>query len=413
MKRTIIVVDLKAFYSYVECIDRNLDPWTTPLVVADKERGKNTIVLSVTPYLKNKGIPSRLRIKELPKGIDYIYAVPRMERYLQRSCEVIDVMLNLFSEEDIHVYSIDEAFIDVTSYLRYYNMTATQLAEYIITSIEKETGLKATAGISENMFLAKVALDIFAKKTKNGIGVLTKNEIEKKLWPIYPLSKIWGIGQRLEHRLNLIGIFTVQDLALANKDYLIQEFGIMGEQLYEHAHGNDEADMHEIYIPKENSLSIGQVLFKDYSKDEIVTIIREMCDDLSFRLRESNKVSGVVGLSIGYSGNLGGFSAQMSLLTHTSNSNTLFTSLMEIFKKHIENKPIRNVHLCFGKLKEQEYQQLNIFSNPKEEICDYNLQLTIDRARKVYGSNAILRASALLEHSTAIERHNQIGGHRR
>ena len=413
MDRTIIVIDLKAFYSFVECIDRHLDPWTTPLVVADKERGKNTIVLSVTPFLKSKGIPSRLRVKELPDKYDYIYATPRMERYVEKSCEVIDVFLDFFSEEDIHVYSIDEAFIDVTSYLSYYKKDALSLTKMVLKAIQDKTGLFATAGIGDNMFLAKVALDIFAKKAKDGIGLLYKKDIKEKLWPITPLSKIWGIGERTEVKLNKLGLFTVGDIAKCNKDYLIIKFGIMGEQLYEHANGNDESDMHEEYSPKERSISIGQVLFKDYNKRNVVIIIREMCDDLTYRLRSENKMAGVVSLMINYSGKSGGFSAQMSLLSSTSDQNVLFEALMEIFKKHIDDKPIRGIHICFGKLTTNNYQQLNVFDDTKEQINNYNLQITIDKAKKRYGNNILLRTSSLVEDSTIRERHSQIGGHRR
>ena len=184
MKKVIAVIDLKAFYSFVECVDRGLDAWTTPLVVADKDRGKNTIVLSVSPYLKARGVPSRLRIKDLPKGYNYIYAVPRMERYIEKSAEVVKIMMDFVAKDDIHVYSIDEAFIDLSSYLDYYHQTPLQLVQLIINTIKERTGLQATGGIGDNFFLAKVALDIYAKHEKNGIATLTENDVETKLWPI-------------------------------------------------------------------------------------------------------------------------------------------------------------------------------------------------------------------------------------
>ena len=210
--RTLAVIDLNAFYSSVECLDRGLDPWKTPLVVADKERGTNTIVLSVSPYLKKQGVPSRCRIKELPKKFKYIYAIPRMERYLEKSANVVDVLYHFVSEEDVHVYSIDEAFVDLTTYLTYYNKTPLQMVTTIINQIKEDTGLQATAGIGDNFFLAKVALDIYAKKEKNGIARLYSNEIKEKLWPITPLSKIWSIGPRTEAKLNKLNIFTVKDI---------------------------------------------------------------------------------------------------------------------------------------------------------------------------------------------------------
>ena len=412
--RHIAVIDLKAFYSFVECVDRGLNAWKVPLVVADKDRGKNTIVLSVSPFLKSKGVPSRLRIKDLPRGYDYIYAVPRMERYIEKSSEVVGIMGEYVSFNDIFVYSIDEAFLDLTTYITYYKKTAVEIVEMIINAIKEKTGLQATGGVGDNFFLAKVALDIYAKHAKNGIAIVRKKDIEEKLWPITPLSKVWGIGERTEIKLNALGVHTMGELAHCNLSFLQSHFGVMGEQLYNHANGNDEADMHEEYIPKSTSLSLGQVLFKDYNKKNIVTIIREMCDDLSSKLRNENKMSQLVSLYIGYSKDeMGGFSRQMSLLTPTNDTNTLFEGLMEIFNKFIENKPIRRVGINFGKLTSASHQQLNIFQDSEEQIASQQLQHTMDKIQMKYGKNILLRASALTEDSTAIERHNQIGGHRK
>lgn len=412
--RTIAVIDLKAFYSFVECVDRGLDAWNTPLVVADKDRGKNTIVLSVSPYLKSKGVPSRLRIRDLPKGYKYIYAVPRMERYIEKSAEVVRIMMEFVSHEDIHVYSIDEAFLDITSYLNYYKLTPLQLVSKIIKRIKDKTGLQATGGIGNNFFLAKVALDIYAKHEKNGIATLYEKDIQTKLWPITPLTKIWGIGERTAAKLNAIGIFSMGDLANSNRDYIHDHFGIIGDQLVDHANGIDESDIHEVYVPKSTSLSLGQVLFKDFNKDNAVTIIREMCDDLSLRLRKENKLAELVSLYIGYSKDtMGGFSRQMSLLQPTDDTEELFKALMEIYNEHIENYPIRRIGINFGKLTTSGYKQMNMFEDTKKQKNNHDLLKTMDKLKDKYGNNILLRASALTEDSTAIERHNQIGGHRK
>lgn len=412
-KRTIAVIDLKAFYSYVECLDRGLDPWKTPLVVADKDRGTNTIVLSVTPYLKKFGIPSRCRIKELPKKFKYIYAVPRMERYLEKSADVISILYHFVSEEDVHVYSIDEAFIDLTSYLDYYKKTPLQMVSTIINQIKEETGLQATAGIGDNFFLAKVALDIYAKKEKNGIAIITSNEIKEKLWPITPLSKVWSIGSRTEAKLNALGIFTVKDIATSDIDFLKSKFGVMGEQFWRHANGIDEADIHEKYEPKERSLSLGQVLFRDYNKDEAITIIREMVDDLSSRLRSQEKMTHVVALFIGYSKNKGGFARRSTLLSGTDDSEVLLSAVLELYKKHVIDLPIRNISISFGGLSDASYQQLNLFEDADEQNERRNLQKALDLLHSKYGKNSVLRASALLEESTVKERNEFIGGHRK
>lgn len=413
IQRNIAVIDLKAFYSFVECLDRGLDPYKTALVVADISRSPNTIVLSVSPYLKAKGIPSRCRVKELPKKYKYIYATPRMARYIEMSSKVVSIILSFVAKEDIHVYSIDEAFIDMTSYLPYYKKTPLEFVQMIIKKVNEETGLTATGGIGDNFFLSKVALDVFAKTEKTGIAILRQNEIKERLWPITPLIKIWGIGPRLEKRLNALGIFTVGDLANSNKDFIISKFGIIGEQMHNHANGIDEADVHEVYIPKEHVLNIGQVLPKDYNSKEIVTIIREMNDDLAFRMREERKLTNVVALYIGYSIE-GGFAHQMSLLAPTDNNDELFNACMEIFKKYMDDsRAIRRVGISFGKLESDKYRQLNIFEDDSKQIKTQNMQKAIDKLHKKFGNNSVLRASALIEGSTAIERHNQIGGHRK
>ena len=412
-KRVIAVIDLKAFYSYVECLDRGLDPWKEPLVVADKDRGTNTIVLSVSPYLKKQGVPSRCRIKELPKKYKYIYAVPRMERYLEKSAQVIDVLYHFVAEEDVHVYSIDEAFVDLTSYLKYYNKTPLQMVTTMINQIKEETGLQATAGIGDNFFLAKIALDIYAKKERNGIAKVGINDIKEKLWPITPLSKVWSIGPRMEVRLNKLGLFTVKDIALSNIDYLRVKFGVIGEQLWRHANGIDEADIHEKYEPKEHSLSLSQVLFRDYNKEEAITIIREMVDTLSSRMRSDNKMAKVVAIYVGYSKNLGGFARRSTLLAPTDDSEIILKAILEIYHAYVGDSPIRTIGINFGGLLESTYQQLNMFEDDKEQIKRHNLQKTMDKLQTKFGKNSVLRASSLLEESTIKERNNFIGGHRK
>lgn len=412
--KTIAVIDLKAFYSFVECVDRGLDAWKVPLVVADKERGKNTIVLSVSPFLKERGVPSRLRIRDLPKGYDYIYAVPRMERYVEKSAEVVKIMMEYVSDEDIHVYSIDEAFLDITSYLDYYHKTPLEIVSMIINTIKERAGLQATGGIGDNFFLAKVALDIYAKHEKNGIATIHQEDVQKKLWPITPLTKIWGIGERTALKLNKMGIYTMGDLANADKDYIHNAFGIIGDQLIDHANGIDESDIHEVYVPKSTSLSIGQVLFKDYKMDEARLIIREMCDDLSSKLRKENKQTELVSLYIGYSKDtMGGFSRQMSLLNATDDTEELYNALIEIYDEYIRDYPIRRVGISFGKLSTNGFKQINMFDDAKKEKNRHDLFKTMDKLKDKYGKNILLRASALTENSTAIERHNQIGGHRK
>lgn len=413
-KRAIAVIDLKAFYSYVECVDRGLDPWKTPLVVADKSRSVNTIVLSVTPFLKSKGIPSRLRVKELPKGIKYIFATPRMARYIEMSSKVMAILLKYVSEEDLHVYSIDEAFVDLTTYLPYYKKTPKQIVKEIMNTIKLETGLESTAGIGDNFFLAKVALDLYAKKEKDGIFTMHKEDVPKLLWPVTPLSKIWGIGVKTEQKLNLLGIFSVEQLAKSNREYIRKKFGIMGDQLIDCANGVDDSDIREEYVPKESSFSNGQTLMRDYTKEEAKVVIRELIDDLSLRMRNEGLMCEKVSIYVGYSGKFGGFARQMSLLNATDDTYNLREAIFELYDHNITNNPIRRLGIAFGKLTgKRTYQQLDLFTSEIEIEKRCSLQLITDKLHNKYGKNCVLRASALTEASTIIERNSFIGGHRR
>jgi len=414
LKKTIAVIDMKSFYSYVECVDRGLDPWTTPLVVADRSRSVNTIVLSVTPYLKNKGVPSRLRIKDLPKGINYIYATPRMARYIEMSSKIVSIFLDFISSEDLHVYSIDESFLDLTTYINYYKKSPKEIVQMITGQVKKETGLMATAGIGDNFFLAKVALDIFAKKEADGIAILHQEEVKEKLWPITPLIKIWGIGPNLERRLNELGIFTVGQLAQSSKEFLHLKFGIMGYQLHDCANGIDESDVREEYVPKSKSFSMGQTLFRNYNIKEAKTIISELVDDLCLRMRNEGFRCSVVSCAVGYASNKGGFSRQMSLLAKTDDTVIIRNAIFDLYDKNVTDLPIRKLYISFGQLTPYtKYEQLSLFMDEKEMEDNHNLQKMIDQLHNKYGKDIVTRASALLEESTAKERHGFIGGHRK
>lgn len=408
------VIDLKSFYSYVECVDQNLNPYETPLVVADKSRSKNTIILSVTPYLKNKGIPSRLRIKDLPPGENYIYATPRMERYLEMSNNVFSIILNFISEEDLHIYSIDECFINLTPYLNYYKLNPYDLVKKIKCEIKTLTGLETTIGMGENMFLAKLSLDNFAKHREDGIFFLKKEDVFKNDFNIFPLNKIWGIGDKIMAKLNYFGIYSYKDMLKANKNFLMNQFGIIGEELYQHINGIDDTNIREKYIPVSTSLTNGQTLFFDYDNIQTKLIIRELCDDLTQRMRLMNKTCGCVSLYIGYSKN-GSFFRQLSLLRQYDSSFELYSALLQIYEKFIDKeKKIRKVSITFSKLKQyNSYFQIDLFEDYKKQEKLKLLENTIDNIQFRFGNNSIMRATALLKHSTIIERHGFIGGHKR
>ncbi|HHZ11222.1 MAG TPA: damage repair protein, partial [Acholeplasmataceae bacterium] len=274
---TVFCIDLKSFYASVECALRGLDPFETKLVVADKERGPGSIVLAVTPKLKSMGVPSRCRIYELPKDEEIIFAKPRMKKYIEFSTKIYKIYLNFVSKEDIHVYSIDEAFLDLTSYLKYYGKAPEEIAQAIIDAVYKETRITASCGIGENMFLAKVALDILAKESPNHIACINQEIFRDKIWKVEPLTKIWGIGGRLEKRLRKMGIKNLADLAHTPLERLEKEFGIVGRELLEHAFGIERTTVQEArnYIPESRSFGRGQVLYEDYDPRDLEVVLIE------------------------------------------------------------------------------------------------------------------------------------------
>lgn len=412
-ERHILSIDLKSFFASCECVTRGLDPFTTPLVVANPKQGGGAITLAVTPYLKKKGVPSRGRIYQIPKTIAYAIVPPRMSLYIKMSEDVINVYLDYVAKEDLFVYSIDECFLDVTNYLKLYKKTDYELAEEILSEITKRTGLTATCGIGPNILLAKVAMDIEAKKFKNGIAKWTYEDVPNILWAIAPLSKMWGIGPRMEKRLNKLGIYKVGDLANYDKNKLKDMFGVMGVELWEHANGIDLSVISDLERKEvDKSYSNSQVLFKDYNGENVKIIIKEMVDVVARRLRSHNKQTSVVGLQIGFSKNYGGrFYHVMKLDTPTDNSSKILDACMLIFDRFYNNEPIRLVGVSLGGLVDKESVQLNLFESIEEEEKESKKDKTIDEITSKYGKNSLVRASALLSDSTMLERNKKIGGH--
>ncbi|MGN1371844.1 MAG: Y-family DNA polymerase [Candidatus Coprovivens sp.] len=413
-ERNILSIDLKSFFASCECVERNLDPFTTPLVVANPKQGDGAITLAVTPYLKKKGIKSRGRIYEIPKTIAYAIVPPRMSMYIQYSEKVISVYLDYVAREDIHVYSIDECFLDVTSYLKLYKKTDYELAEEILSEITKRTGLTATCGIGPNILLAKIAMDVEAKKFKNGIAKWEYKDIPAKLWTIKPLSKMWGIGPRMEKRLNQFGIYSVGDLAKYDVNRLKDKYGVMGVELWEHANGIDLSKISDLsnYKPKDKSYSNSQVLFKDYYGDNVRIIIQEMVDMVSKRLRLSNKQTSVIGLAIGYSKSYGGgFYHVMKLDTPSDNNKLIMECCMLLFDRYYTGLPIRKVGVSVGRLSNKDSLQLNLFEDFEKIKQEEKKEKTIDEITNIFGKNSLLKASSLLEDSTVRDRNKKIGGH--
>lgn len=412
LNRHFLCIDLKSFFASCECLERKLDPFSYPLVVANPNQGNGAITLAVSPYLKEQGVPSRVRLYEISKHIKYTIVKPRMNLYLEKSREVVAVYLKYVSKEDLHIYSIDECFLDVTDYLKMYQKTDYELALDILDDVKKSTGLYATCGIGPNMLLAKVSMDIEAKHNKDFIAKWTYEDIPNKLWKISPLSKMWGIGPRMEKNLNKLGIFSIYDLAYYDRNKLKQKFGVIGLELWNHANGIDLSRIESFKKEKDHSYSHSQVLFKDYNGENIKIIIREMVDVLAIRLHQNHKTCSSIGFGIGYSKSVGGgFYHQIKLSNPTDLEKNILENALMIFDKFYTGEPIRKVSIACGGLSCKDGVQLNIF----EHIQDVEEQEKIDQAileiKNKYGKNSLLKASSLLSDSTIYERNKKIGGH--
>lgn len=399
MNRNVICIDLKSFFASAECANRNLDPFTTPLVVADTKRGNAAMTLAATPYLRSLGVASRSRVFMLPKNINIIFAPPRMKLYESMSKQVIDIYKSFIDEEDIYVFSIDEAFLDITDYLKYYNMTDYELALTIMKTIYDKTKLTSTCGIGPNMFLAKVAMDIEAKHNKDFISKWTYEDIEKKLQLIEPLDKICGIGSSYKKHLNNLGIYKLKDIFKYNRDFYIKRFGkVAGNDIWLKANGIDFSTVKEKNKEeKEKSISMSQILLRDYNKDEAFLIIKEMTDMLTRKLRSIKKQTTIVSLSLKYSRDL--YKGFHDTIKTEATDNT--EKILEIFKytydSNIEDLPIRKISIHFSKFQDKKYKQLSLFDKNNNE------EKYIDMLDKIYtkkGPITLLRASSLLESST-------------
>lgn len=415
LHRNIICIDLKSFYASVECVLRGLNPFTTPLVVADKSRSNGSVVLAVTPYLKRRGVKSRCRVFELPDDPSIIFAKPRMNKYLEVSTKIIEIYLKYVSFEDIHIYSVDEVFLDLTTYLKYYKKTDYEIAEVILEDIMNTTKIPATCGIGPNMLLSKIALDVESKKSPTFIAKWSYDDVPKKLWPITPLSEMWGIGRNMERNLNRLGLYSIGDIAHYSLPKLQKFYGIMGEELYHHAHGIDMSIINEkmVYKPSSKSYGMGQTLFHDYFENDVTQIILEMTDEVTKRLRGGNKKAYTVNLGIAYSRDTGGggFGRQMTLPFPTCNEAEIFNSCMTLFDEHYDGSPIRKVSIRVTNLVEEYYVQLNLFKDMNKVVKDHKLHSSIDNIKYRYGKSAVLRASSLTEASTVRARNTMVGGH--
>lgn len=503
--RSYIAIDLKSFYASVECIERGLNPMTTNIVVADAERSEKTICLAVSPSLKSHGISGRPRLFQVvqrinainaerkckaPGGrftgssfddnvtasspeysVDYIVAPPRMAKYMEVSTEIYNIYLKYIAPEDIHVYSIDEVFIDATDYLKTYNMSPRELAMTMIKDVLDTTGITATAGIGTNLYLCKVAMDIEAKHIepdKDGVRIAELDEMSyrRKLWDHRPLTDFWRIGKGYAEKLEKIGLYTMGDIARCslggpgeyfNEDMLYRMFGVNAELLIDHAWGWEPCRISDIkgYKPRNRSIGSGQVLHEPYTYEKAGIVVREMIDALSLDLVEKGLVTNQLVLTIGYDiANLSDplLSAQYrgqvstdrygrsipkhahgteNLQRKTSSSQVLADAMMNLYRRITDkNLLIRRIAMSANRVTDEkcmeekpEFQQLDFFTDYKalqqqmeEEKSrlqeERQMQETLLNIKKKFGKNAVLKGMSLQEGATARDKNNQIGGHK-
>ena len=487
--KTYIAIDLKSFYASVECIERSLDPLTTNLVVADNSRTEKTICLAVSPSLKSYGVSGRARLFEviqkikevnrerkriagfvsgesfndlelkndLSLAVGYLVAPPRMAYYIEYSTRIYEIYLKYVSSEDIHVYSIDEVFIDITSYLKTYNMSAIELARTMILDVLNNTGITATCGIGSNLYLAKVAMDIVAKKLpadEYGVRIakLDEQSYKEKLWNHTPLTDFWRVGRGISKKLEENGMYTMGDVArisIDNEDLLYKLFGINAESLIDHAWGIEPTEMKHIkeYKPENNSLGSSQVLHCPYTYEKARIIVDEMIEQLSLDLVDKQLVTDTLVLTIGYDIDNTNYHGEFTtdylgrkipkhahstahLEFQTSSTNLLSNSILNLYDKIVDkNLKIRRINISAcniiheSKIIKKENEQMNLFidyeiedkKKKKQEIeleKEKNLQLTLLNIKKKYGKNSILKVQDLDEDATAKQRNEQIGGHK-
>ena len=490
-----MAIDLKSFYASVECVERHLDPLTTNLVVADVSKTEKTICLAVSPSLKKYGLSGRARLFEVIQKVkevnrerqhkihnrlftqksyddtklqqdpylelDYIAAPPRMAFYMEYSTKIYEIYLKYVSPEDIHVYSIDEVFIDATHYLKTAGLTPKAFAKRIIQDIYQTTHITATAGIGTNLYLAKVAMDIVAKKIEpdeDGVRIASLNEMmyRKYLWNHLPITDFWRVGRGYEKRLNKIGLYTMGDIAKCsvgnqqdyyNEDLLYKIFGVNAQLLIDHAWGYEPCTMKDIksYKPEHTSIGIGQVLSSPYSFSKAKIIVKEMLDSLALDLVDKGLVTDMIVLTIGYDReNLSMYQGAIAedrygrkipkhahgtirLSRQTSSSKLIREEILKWYDKHVDPVlTIRriNISACHVESeievrKRPTYQQIDLFTShtdlekqDQELEKEKRLQKATLEIKKKYGKNAVLKALDLEKGATAKERNDMIGGHK-
>ena len=413
--RVYLCIDLKTFFASCECVLRGLDPYKTNLVVADPSRGSGAICLAISPKMKAMGIKNRCRLFEIPKEVEYITAMPQMKRYMEFSAKIYSIYLRYINKDDIYPYSIDEMFLDITTYLKLYKTTPEKMAKALMDKIYTELGLPSACGIGTNLFLAKVALDITAKHSPNNIGYLDEEKFKHELWNHTPLSDFWQIARGIEKRLNNLGLYTLKNVSQAPEEILYKEFGINAEILIDHANGIEPVTIKDIkgYKNKSHSLSQSQILFEDYEFDKARLALTEMVEVMSLQLVEKKLVTNSISLGVGYSKDshkpTGGM-VKMTICTNVYSK--ILPYFLELFDKTTSKvDKIRRLSVSFNGVVNEAYEYVDLFTNFEEIEKERELEKTINSLKKKFGKNSVIKAMNLSEGATTLKRNKLIGGH--
>jgi len=413
-QRIYFCIDMKSFFASVECAERGLNPFETNLVVADESRGKGALCLAITPKMKQLGAKNRCRMFEIPKGIQYMVAMPRMKKYIQYAADIYEIYLHYISKEDIHVYSIDEDFIDVTDYLKYYDMQPKEFARLLINEIADKLHIPATAGIGTNLFLAKVALDITAKHTADHLGFLTEELYRQTLWEHRPITDFWQVANGTANRLARYGIYDMKGVANAPEELLYRIFGINAELLIDHAWGRESCTMADIkaYKGKSKSISNSQILFEDYSYDKAKIVTMEMALEGCQRMMRQHIITNHVGINVGYSKDIIESTGGTMRMAETTNVFSIVSKYVaKIFEQTTSRDvPIRRLSIWFD-VCDEGCEGYDLFTNFEAVQKEKNLEMTVLNIKDKFGRNSMLRGLDLEEGATSIIRNKLIGGH--
>ncbi|MBR2048034.1 MAG: DNA repair protein [Oscillospiraceae bacterium] len=417
-QRQYLCIDQRSFYATAECVSRGLDPLEADLVVADAQRSENTICLAVSVHLKKRGVKNRCRLKDIPPNMDVIIAPPRMQHYIDVAAEIYGVFLKYLAPEDIYVYSIDEAFLDVTPYLKMYGISVRELAGRIMEDVHQTVGTLCACGIGTNLYLSKIALDILAKHAPDSIGILDEEGFRSQLWDHKPITDFWRISTGTESKLRKYGITTQRQIAMCSEELLYRLFGIDAELLIDHAWGRESTTIPDIkhYKSKSRSLSSSQVLMRDYKASEGELIVKEMADQMCLQMAAQNLVTDSVSLYVGYAHNAGpsGTGGTAKFARHTNLASEIVPAVASLYRRVTDSGcTIRRVGIsCNQIIQDTGAMQLNLFEDTATQLRGKALQETINKIHAKYGKNALLKGMNYEQAATTRERNGMIGGHR-